>query len=140
MGYRSQVAFIIKFKSTQDRDAMWMLYANSDDAQKQEVAQELEHSYSEPLITYQHDDIKWYEGYEFVTAAHSFMDEAKALFEANYRFIRIGENYEDIEVQDEDYDGDLWDYIDVHRSVDTSFPPLADEVSASSSTPVTQGD
>ena len=46
MGYRSQVAFIVKFKSTQDRDAMWMLYANNDDEHKKEVAQELEHSLS----------------------------------------------------------------------------------------------
>lgn len=140
MGYRSQVAFIVKFKNTQDRDAMWMLYANSDDKAKQEVAQELEHRYAEPIVTFQHDDIKWYEGYEFVKAADSFMNEAKELFEANYRLVRIGENYEDIEVQDEDYDGDLWDHIDVQRSISISFPPLADEVSASSSTPVTQGD
>jgi len=62
------------------------------------------------------------------------------MFEASYRFVRVGEDHDDIDVQEQDDEGDLWDYVDVHRSVDTNFPPLADEVSASSSTPVTQGD
>ena len=112
MGYRSQVAFVVKFKSTQDRDAMWMLYANSDDAQKQEVAQELEHRYAEPIITYQHDDIKWYEGYEEVTNFERFWDSFRDLADAEMNgdepqgdepvhwaceFIRLGENTDDIE-------------------------------------------
>jgi hypothetical protein len=137
MGYRSQVAFIVKFKNTQDRDALWMLYANSDDEGKKEMAQEMEHQYKDPIVTFQHDDIKWYEGYPFVSAAHAFMGDAYEMFNASWRFVRVGEDYNDVDVQGQDDDGDLWDYVDVHRTVNTSFPPLADTSSASSSTPVT---
>jgi hypothetical protein len=138
MGYRSHVSFAIMFDNVQDRDALWMLYANSDDEGKQEIAQAVEHRYAEPLITYEHEDIKWYEGYAFVLAAEAMMSDAVELFKANWRFVRIGEETDDIEEkEDGDNGSDLWDMINVVRAVDTNFPALADNVSASSSTPET---
>ena len=50
------------------------------------------------------DSIKWYEGYKEIEAIESFMshmdcDEAEELGEGveHYRFVRTGEDYEDIE-------------------------------------------
>lgn len=138
MGYRSHVAFIIKFKSTQDRDALWMLFANSDSEGKREIAQAVLHEYAEPFITYEHPDIKWYEGYGFVDAANEMMSQAVELFNACWRFVSVGEDNNDNEERDDGENADeLWDYINLVRSVETDFPHLADTSSASSSTPVT---
>lgn len=42
---------------------------------------------------------KWSEDYEDVTAWHSFMDEAPG-FGLNFEFIRIGEEYDDVDRQE----------------------------------------
>jgi hypothetical protein len=120
---------------------MWMLYANSDNEGKQNIAQAMEHRYAEPIVTYEHCDIKWYEGYAFVDAAHEFMREANEMFEAAYRFVRIGEEDNDIEVNEGGEDRSyLYDMVYPVSSININFPPLADTSSASSSTPVTQGE
>lgn len=138
MGYRSQVAFIIKFNSIQDRDALWMLYANSNDEAKQEIAKAVEHRYAKPFITYGHEDITWYEGYAFVDAVDSMLSDAAEMFNASWRFVRIGEDIDDtVETEGGDAAHDLWDYLNVVRYAKVNFPDLADNVSASSSTPET---
>jgi hypothetical protein len=138
MGYRSHVAFIIKFHSIQDRDALWMLFANSDSEGKQQMAKAVQHEYAEPFITYEHTDIKWYEGYDFVQAAEEMMSQAVELFNACWRFVSVGEDNNDNEEKEDGENADeLWDYINLVRTVETSFPHLADTSSASSSTPVT---
>lgn len=138
MGYRSHVAFIIKLNSVQDRDALWMLFANSDDAGKRELAEDVQHTYAEPFITYEHDSIKWYDGYDFVQAANEMMRQAVALFNGCWRFVRVGEDNDDNHEDEGGENADeLWDYINLVRVVETSFPTLADTSSASSSTPET---
>ena len=142
MGYRSQVTFVVRFNSTQDRDAMWTLYANCDDQYKRDVAQYLEHRYAEPIVTFSESDWKWYPDYAFVKAAHLFMDEAVEMFNASWRFVRIGEEDNDIEVTENGDDcSDLYHMVYPVSTIEIYFPDLADTVSASSSTATsTQGE
>jgi hypothetical protein len=115
-----------------------MLFANSDDEGKQEIAKAVEHRYAEPFITYEHPDIKWYEGYSFVDAAEKMMSDAVEMFNACWRFVSIGEDIDDnCEKEDGENADALWDFINLVRTVETSFPALADNLSASSSTPET---
>ena len=58
----------------------------------------------EGSVMFRFDSIKWYEGYKEIEAIESFMshmdcDEAEELGEGveHYRFVRTGEDYEDIE-------------------------------------------
>lgn len=142
MGYRSQVTFVVQFANTQDRDAMWTLYAACDDEAKRDVAQHLEHRYAEPIVTFSEVDWKWYPEYKFVKWAHQFMDDAVEMFNASWRFVRIGEEDNDIEVTENGDDcSDLYDMVYPVSSIKIYFPPLADTSSASSSTATsTQGE
>lgn len=143
MGYRSQVTFVVRFNNLQDRDAMWTLYANCNDEHKRDVANHLEQRYgNDPLVTFSDSHLKWYPEYPFVKAAHAFMEEAEEMFNASWRFVRIGEEDNDIEVNEGGEDcSDLYDMVYPVSSIEICFPPLADEVSASSSTATaTQGE
>jgi hypothetical protein len=64
------------------------------------------------------DDVKWYDGYYDVDAAMSWIRDKSAAAGAAWRFVRLGEEYSDIE---EDSSGnediDTGDIITVHRSV-----------------------
>ena len=56
--------------------------------------------YGKGNILFRWDSIKWYEGYEEVDALTNFMDwcdeEDDGANEIEYRFVRVGEEYEDI--------------------------------------------
>ena len=57
------------------------------------------------------DSIKWYEGFEDVDFIENFLSEC--LSEEEYRFVRIGEESDDVEERGEFYDSDIY----VHRSI-----------------------
>ena len=57
------------------------------------------------------DYIKWYEGYECVEFVERFLSEC--IPEEDYRFVRIGEESDDVEER-----GEYWDAeIHIHRSI-----------------------
>ena len=120
MGYRSQVAVVIAFKDEAQRDMFISLQIAKKNEDMNEALKEVKKLESNKLFYYA-DDVKWYESYGFVKAMTDLYLEAVELYGqdgAGYRFTRIGEEVEDIEIsEDGDYD-DLWDYTSINRSID----------------------
>ena len=118
MGYRSDVAYVVKFKDTEDREAFINLLIVAKDEHITQALKELSKLEDDKLF-FHATDVKWYDGYPDVKAHTQIYLQAVELFEgAGYRFTRIGEELEDIEIEgDGDYD-DLWEYTSVNRSID----------------------
>jgi hypothetical protein len=118
MGYRSEVSYIVKFKDNADREAFINLLLVAKDAHTIEALKELNKLEDDKLF-FHAEDVKWYDGYEGVKAHTQIYLQAVELFEgAGYRYVRIGEEVEDIEIEEDgDYD-DLWDYTSINRSID----------------------
>ena len=88
MGYRSQVAIAMK---KEDAKEFLENYVKGTDLEGAEVVKELPH-----VIVITFDDIKWDPWYPDVAEAESFLDELEEK-EKYYEFVRIGENYSDVE-------------------------------------------
>lgn len=118
MGYRSEVAYVIKFKDTEDREAFINLLIVAKDEHTTQALKELSKLEDDKLF-FHATDVKWYDSYPDVKAHTQIYLQALELFEgAGYRYVRIGEELEDIEIEEDgDYD-DLWDYTSVNRSID----------------------
>jgi hypothetical protein len=120
MGYRSEVAVVIAFKDTEQRDMFISLQVAKKDEGINEALKEVLKLETNKLFYYA-SDVKWYESYDFVKAMTALYLEAVELYGndgAGYRFTRIGEEVEDIEIgEDGEYD-DLWDYTSISRTID----------------------
>ena len=120
MGYRSEVAVVIAFKDTEQRDTFLTLQLAKKDDDINEALKEVKKLETNKLFYYA-SDVKWYESYEFVKAMTAIYLEAVELYGndgAGYRFTRIGEEVEDIDIsEDGEYD-DLWDYTSISRTID----------------------
>jgi hypothetical protein len=120
MGYRSQVAYVVAFKDGEQRDTFIALQLAKKDDMVNEALKEVNKLESNKLFYYA-DDVKWYDSYPIVMAHTNIYWEAVDMFGddgAGYRFTRIGEEVEDIEIsEDGDYD-DLWDYTSISRTID----------------------
>ena len=121
MGYRSNVAYVVKFKSFQDRDAYIALQLAKNEEEITRAINECECEYkSEPLLTFAADDVKWYESYADVQAHTSIYKDAHKLFNASYRFGAVGED--GAEQVEEEGDDVMYDYIYPVHSLHTDFP------------------
>jgi hypothetical protein len=120
MGYRSQVAYVVAFKDEEQRDTFIALQLAKKDDMVNEALKEVSKLESNKLFYYA-DDVKWYDSYPIVMAHTNIYWEAVDMFGddgAGYRFTRIGEEVEDIEIsEDGEYD-DLWDYTSISRTID----------------------
>ena len=60
------------------------------------------------------DGWKWYESYKEVNAVMKFLDEVDDQFDdPPYAFVRLGEEYQDIEIR-----GEPWNFgVEIHRSI-----------------------
>jgi hypothetical protein len=115
MGYRSEVAFAIKFPTAEQRDAFTAVIKLA--AEPTELVCLAEYTnYDEQTYTGYFDNVKWYPDYDDVKAHHMLMERAVEDHDASYRFIRIGEEYDDLEEQHRGEDVP-WDVIELHRSV-----------------------
>lgn len=125
MGYRSEVAWVLRFKDTnQMRDYINLLRYKRDEHINTALEEIKQSTDPEPILFFSDDLLKWYDDYEDVRAHHFIMDHAYELYgdDVGWRFIRIGEESDDIE---EKYDGnvdDMWDYIYVSRSINGNLP------------------
>ena len=119
MGYRSDVAYVISFASIADRDTFVELVKNKNDKFLTEALDECETEHKDrPLITFRADDQKWYESYPDVQAHHNLMDYAVEVYEhtSGWRFIRVGEDDGDVEVNEGGEDcSHLYEILDVAR-------------------------
>ena len=120
MGYRSEVAVVIAFKDEAQRDTFLALQLAKKDDDINEALKEVKKLETNKLFYYA-SDVKWYESYDFVKAVTNLYLEAVELYGndgAGYRFTRIGEEVEDIEIEENGNYDDLWDYTSINRSID----------------------
>jgi hypothetical protein len=125
MGYRSEVAYVIRFANKEMRQTFINIQRAKADPYINEALNEVV-ELEEDKLAYHAYSVKWYESYEAVQAHENLMHEALELFNtekdiAGYRFIRIGEEYEDVVVSDNGDSDELWEYLDVHRSINVAF-------------------
>jgi hypothetical protein len=120
MGYRSEVAYVVAFKDEEQRDTFLALQIAKKDDNINEALKEVKKLESNKLFYYA-SDVKWYDSYPIVMAHTDLYLEAVELYGddgAGYRFTRIGEEVEDIDIsEDGEYD-DLWDYTSISRTID----------------------
>jgi hypothetical protein len=125
MGYRSHVAYIIKFDDIQTRDNFVTLMLAKNNPFLTQAIDECEYGYKDdPIITFEAEDVKWYADFEDVKAHHTLMDEAVEIYKhkkGRYRFVAVGEDGAE-DYQEEDDEGDLYDYVTTIHQVQTSFP------------------
>ena len=120
MGYYSEVAICMAFEDDEKRDAFWEVVR----LRKDEMAKQLENHCAKddrmPWITYDHNSTKWYDSFPEVQAFDALMDLCVECGGA-YKFMRLGEENEDIENREEAADGgnvDVpWDAFYMERSI-----------------------
>ena len=123
MGYRSDVAYVIKFNDIQTRDAYVTLMLAHDDPEVRKAIEECEYDEErDAIITFKETDVKWYPSFPEVQAHKFIYENANKLEMGSYRFVAVGEDG----VEDEDmatiHDGhDLYDYITTRHILETNF-------------------
>lgn len=143
MGYRSDVAYVVKFYSKDDAEPEkafadfvhftdWV--KNYHITKVQNAGKELIHTYNDEdnnllihkhnlMLSFSADSVKWYESYVDVQWHEQLLEKVNTYDTGNYRFVRIGEEYEDVEVTQHDPTYfEMYDYVDVNRSIDFSPP------------------
>jgi hypothetical protein len=127
MGYRSDVAYVIKFDDIETRDNFVTLMLAKNDKHITEAISECECGYTlDPIITFEETDLKWYRDFEDVKAHHALMREAVEIYGekgGRFRFVSVGEDGAE-EFDEDDDDGDLYDYITTRHEINTAFPPI----------------
>jgi hypothetical protein len=123
MGYRSEVAYLIRFRDKHLRNTFVELILAKGD---EHLTAALNHCLVDPednTICFYAAHWKWYESYPEVKAHNEMMRWAKELYEddCDYTFTRVGENNDDIETDMSG--GDLVTYDDVEPSttIEISF-------------------
>ena len=124
MGYRSHVAYVIRFETVEQRDAFVELVKHRNDDMS-EAIRECETRYEQPIITFETEDVKWYSDYKDVKAHNAMLDWAVELYKGSgYRIVQVGEDgAEDINEGGDDC-AELYDYIYTSHSVNTEFPAI----------------
>lgn len=128
MGYRSNVAYVIKFNDIETRDNFVTLMLAKNDKWITQALDECEHRYEDdPVITFEEWDIKWYDTYDEVIAHRTLMKEAVHIYGeekgGRYRFIAVGEDGQE-QFDEDDNEGDLYEYITTRHEVVTDFPRI----------------
>jgi hypothetical protein len=125
MGYRSEVAYVIRFANKEMRELFVSLQRAKADPHINEALNELA-EVEDCLLGYHADHVKWYDGYEEVKAHHTLMSDSIDMFNEDedivgWRFVRLGEETED-NIQEEAGNSDeLYEYVDWYRGMNLSF-------------------
>jgi hypothetical protein len=128
MGYRSEVAYIIKFDDIETRDNFVTLMLAKNDELITLALSMCEYGYTDdPIITFNEEDVKWYQSYDEVKAHHAMMREAVKIYGeekgGRFRFIAVGEDGKE-EFDEDDSIGDLYEYVTTTHAVITYFPSI----------------
>ena len=122
MGYRSEVSYIIAFEHMKDRDA----YVDMIRARKNEyLTRALDGCFISPdeaTIFFYETNIKWYDEYPEVQAHTSLYNYARGMFgdAVDYKFVRVGEEEGDIEV--DSTNGDLLEGVEIYPRTTIETP------------------
>ena len=134
MGYRSDVAYTIRFVSDDDTKNKQSFYTFLAEAKSNAATapcfndqwNEAEVDEVRLRINFVADDVKWYPSYPDVACHDALIDLADewANDESNnseiaYRFVRIGEEQEDIETKTNG--SASWDWVNVARSIERDW-------------------
>jgi hypothetical protein len=123
MGYRSDVAYVIKFDDIQTRDAyVTLMLAHADNAVRIAIEECGYDNARDPIITFRDEDVKWYASDSSVSAHTFIYENAHALEMGSYRFIALGEDGQEECETETIHDGhELWDYINTRHELVTTF-------------------
>jgi hypothetical protein len=125
MGYRSEVAYVIRFKDREMRELFVSLQRAKADKHINEALDELV-EVEDAMLGFHADYVKWYDGYEDVKAHQQLLTDAIEVFnkdedQAGYRFIRLGEEDDDNTVEEEGASDDLYEYVGWTKHLSVSF-------------------
>ena len=134
MGYRSDVAYVIRFKDKAQCDTFINLQLAKADKHITGAINELTRV-EDHILGFHTESVKWYDEYDDVKAHKTLLNEAIGLFsegvaysreipyddQAGYRFIRLGEEDEDNVVEDAGNSECLYEYIEWYRKLEVSF-------------------
>jgi hypothetical protein len=133
MGYRSDVAGIIKFKSIEDREKFVILVKARNDKMAEQNFGDIgfaewtwdtgEEPYkSDPIMTFEYSDVKWYETFDDVECHYDLCRYAEETFEAEWAVVAVGEDGQESNWTSENYSGDLiGEYIYTVHTLNTNF-------------------
>lgn len=123
MGYRSEVAYVIKFDDKQTRDAyVTLMLAHSNPDVRDAILECDYDNERDPIITFHADGVKWYDSYEDVQAHRFIYTNAHELEMGSYRFLAVGEDGQEDFEEDTLHDGhDLYNYIYAEHHLRTNF-------------------
>ena len=120
MGYRSDVKIVVIASSKEAMDDLLAVYAMLPEVQEAGGFEELGWERYElgegRVLTYEADDVKWYDSCDDVIAVMRLLEDVNIFNQERSedvyaaRFVRIGEQYDDVEVE---HYGDRWEY-DMH--------------------------
>jgi hypothetical protein len=126
MGYRSDVYTAIEFVDEATCDA-WIVAAKlrSEPEMWREMFGHGERSADGRIVVIAHEGGKWYDDYADVKFFTETVEWTHEHFDCGYRFVRLGEEVDDI-VDDycepkADWNDSLWDALQIHRAVDYGF-------------------
>lgn len=126
MGYRSDVAYVIRFKTTEQRDAYMELVKHRNDEHMVNALEDCESRYEEPIITFETSDIKWYPDHEYVQGHSKLLAWAVETFpdDAAWRCVELGEDGQEEIHEGGDDTSDLYDYVDTRHTLSIDFPEV----------------
>ena len=132
MGYRSDVYIAVAFTCEEDLKEVLAVYAIDPLVQKHDLLKAWEQR--EDNILYFHEDsVKWYDSYEDVQGIMHMLSLVDTFYEERdemqvaHRFVRIGEEQEDIEERYEIGNDQgtlidkLWEGISIIRNVEVTL-------------------
>ena len=132
MGYRSDVYIAVAFKSKSDMEEVLAVYALDPRVQKFNLVEDWAVK-EDNILFYSVEDTKWYDNYEDVQGLEYMLTLADQFTEKRampiaHRFIRIGEELDDIEIREDgrtaqrsDLIEKLWDGMQLSRSVEVTL-------------------
>jgi hypothetical protein len=133
MGYRSDVAYTIRFVSDHDTNNEQSFYTFLMEAKANPKCQialaEVEIDHKKQAFYFSANDVKWYESYPDVDSHIALFNQAKDWVQQTLDqqthcsigaiFTRIGENLDDVEeISIGDYE---WEWIQVHRKLEIDW-------------------
>ena len=136
MGYRSDVAYTIRFVSDHDEKNRQSFYTFLAEAKARAATaacfgdgvrmMDVEIDETRLRINFAADDVKWYPSYPDVACHEALIDLADewANDESNnseiaYRFVRVGEEVEDVETKTGG--SAAWDWVNVVRAIERDW-------------------
>jgi hypothetical protein len=125
MGYRSDVAYVIRFETAEQRDTFVELVKHRNDEHWTNAIEECETNYEQPIITFEASDVKWYDSYDDVRAHHAMMEWAVELYTGSgWRIVQLGEDGQEEIREGGDDVAELYDYIYTSHSLNAEFPAV----------------